>query len=82
MISRVIFSALFIKHYFQDSSAFSSTICLPSGWTVLLFSGVITLISEKLFLDHKNFWPAFKIHFSIGLSFIAAFVESKPEPNE
>ncbi|XP_011027958.1 PREDICTED: uncharacterized protein LOC105128131 isoform X2 [Populus euphratica] len=45
MISRVIFSALFIKHYFQDSSAFSFTSCLPSG-------------------------------------VIAAFVESKPEPNE
>ncbi|KAJ6933350.1 hypothetical protein NC651_008682 [Populus alba x Populus x berolinensis] len=60
----------------HDSSAFSSTICLPSGWTVLLFSGVITLISEKLFLDHKNFWPAFKIHFSIGLSCfcIASFI--------
>ena len=103
MISRVIFSALFIKHYFQEwiwgfkSSMFVGIYislildlcfslcrillhfllrCLPSGWTVLLFSGVITLISEKLFLDHKNFWPAFKIHFSISLSCfcIASFI--------
>ncbi|KAJ6962734.1 protein RFT1 [Populus alba x Populus x berolinensis] len=68
MILRIIYSAVFIKYYFQDSSAFSFTSCLPSGWTVLLFSGVITLISEKLFLDHENFWPTFLIHFSIGLT--------------
>ncbi|KAH8513665.1 hypothetical protein H0E87_006798 [Populus deltoides] len=69
----------FTCYIFQDSSAFSFTICLPSGWTVLLFSGVITLISEKLFLDHKNFWPAFKIHFAIGLSCfcIASFIITK-----
>ncbi|KAJ6393920.1 hypothetical protein OIU77_023206 [Salix suchowensis] len=68
MILRILYSAVFIKHYFQDSSAFSFASCLPSGWTVLLFSGVITLISEKLFLDHENFWPTFLIHFSIGVT--------------
>ncbi|KAJ7010973.1 lipid transporter [Populus alba x Populus x berolinensis] len=79
MILRIIYSAVFIKYYFQDSSAFSFTSCLPSGWTVLLFSGVITLISEKLFLDHENFWPTFLIHFSIGLTCfcISSFIITK-----
>lgn len=52
----------------QDSSSFSFSSCLPSGWTVLLFSSVTTLISEKIFLDRENFWPTFAIHFSIGLA--------------
>ncbi|KAG6791896.1 hypothetical protein POTOM_001030 [Populus tomentosa] len=30
MILRIIYSAVFIKYYFQDSSAFSFTSCLPS----------------------------------------------------
>ncbi|XP_002510976.2 protein RFT1 homolog isoform X2 [Ricinus communis] len=68
MILRVIYSAVFIKHYFQDSFAFSFRSCLPSGWTVLLFSGVATLISEKVFLDHRNFWPTFSVHFFVGLA--------------
>lgn len=67
MVLRIIYSTLFIKRYFQDSS-FSFSSCLPSGWKVLLFSGVTTLISEKIFLDRKNFWPTFFIHFSIGLA--------------
>ncbi|GMY07836.1 protein RFT1 homolog [Fagus crenata] len=67
MILRIIYSSVFIKHYFQDSS-FSFSSCLPSGWTVLLFSGVTTLISEKIFLDRENFWPTFFIHFSIGFA--------------
>ncbi|WRX18425.1 RFT1 - like 1 [Theobroma cacao] len=46
------------------------------GWPMLLLSGVTTLISEKVFLDRKNFWPSFLIHFSIGFTFfcISAFV--------
>lgn len=51
-----------------DSSAFTFRSCLPSGWTVLLFSGVTTLISERVFLDHNNFWPTFLVHFSIGFT--------------
>ncbi|KAJ0043485.1 hypothetical protein Pint_17189 [Pistacia integerrima] len=68
MSLRIIYSAVFIKHYFQDSSLFSFRRCLPSGWPILLFSGVITLLSEKIFLDRQNFWPTFLIHFSIGLT--------------
>ncbi|XP_059452441.1 uncharacterized protein LOC132183062 isoform X1 [Corylus avellana] len=68
MILRILYSMVFIKRYFQDSSSFSFSSCLPSGWTVLLFSGVTTLISEKIFLDRENFWPTFAIHFSIGLA--------------
>ncbi|KAG5538300.1 hypothetical protein RHGRI_019032 [Rhododendron griersonianum] len=52
----------------QDSALFSFRSCLPSGWTVLLFSGITTLVSEKLFLDHQNFWPSFLIHLSVGLT--------------
>uniref|UniRef100_A0A5B7AEW6 Protein RFT1 homolog n=1 Tax=Davidia involucrata TaxID=16924 RepID=A0A5B7AEW6_DAVIN len=76
MIFRIIYSVVFIKHYFQDSSSFSFCSCLPSGWTVLLLSGVATLISEKIFLDPDNFWPTFFIHFSIGLTCfgVASFI--------
>ncbi|KAJ4708767.1 Protein RFT1-like [Melia azedarach] len=68
MTLRIIYSAIFIKHYFQDSSSFSFCSCLPSGWTILLFSGLTTLISERIFLDRQNFWPTFLIHFSIGFT--------------
>ncbi|KAK6275733.1 hypothetical protein POUND7_005442 [Theobroma cacao] len=76
MILRIIYSAVFIKHFFQESFSFSFYSCLPSGWPMLLLSGVTTLISEKVFLDRKNFWPSFLIHFSIGFTFfcISAFV--------
>ncbi|XP_028801074.1 protein RFT1 homolog isoform X1 [Neltuma alba] len=68
MALRILYSAIFIKHYFQGSSSFSFHSCLPSGWTILLLSGIITIISEKIFLDRENFWPTFAIHFSIGLA--------------
>ncbi|KAK9293226.1 hypothetical protein L1049_021216 [Liquidambar formosana] len=68
MILRIIYSAVFIKHYFQGSSSFSFHNCLPSGWTILLLSSLTTLISEKIFLDRENFWPTFFIHFSVGLT--------------
>ncbi|KAI9074257.1 hypothetical protein K1719_043822 [Acacia pycnantha] len=68
MSLRILYSANFIKHYFQESSSFSFHSCLPSGWIILLLSGVITIISEKIFLDRENFWPTFAIHFSIGLA--------------
>ncbi|KAF4364917.1 hypothetical protein F8388_020631 [Cannabis sativa] len=42
--------------------------CLPSGWTVLFFSGLITLASERIFLDRENFWQTFAVHLSIGLA--------------
>ncbi|XVE78720.1 hypothetical protein DITRI_Ditri14bG0001300 [Diplodiscus trichospermus] len=76
MILRIIYSAIFIKHFFQESSSFSFYGCLPSGWIILLLSGVATLISEKVFLDREKFWPSFFIHFSIGFTFfcISAFV--------
>ncbi|GMP24023.1 hypothetical protein CsSME_00001428 [Camellia sinensis var. sinensis] len=68
MILRIIYSAVFIKHYFKDSASFSFRSCLPSGWMVLLFSSITTLISEKIFLDRQNFWPTFLVHFSVGLT--------------
>ncbi|KAL5569881.1 hypothetical protein UlMin_026456 [Ulmus minor] len=67
MALRILYSGVFIKSFFQGSSSFSFYKCLPSGWTILLFSGVITLISERIFLDRENFWQTFPIHFSIGL---------------
>ncbi|KAI8564568.1 hypothetical protein RHMOL_Rhmol03G0190900 [Rhododendron molle] len=82
MILRIIYSAVFIKHYFEDSASFSFRSCLPSGWAVLLFSGITTLVSEKLFLDHQNFWPSFLLHLSVGLtcfciSSVVIFVQKK-----
>lgn len=67
MLLRIIYSALFISGYFQDSSSFSFGRCLPSGWKVLLFSGVVTFISERVLLDQQRFWQTFPIHFSVGL---------------
>lgn len=67
MILRITYSAVFIKRYFKNSS-FSFNSCLPSGWIFLLFSGVLTLISERLFLDQQNFWSTFLLHFLIGLT--------------
>ncbi|CAN1180467.1 Protein RFT1 homolog [Linum perenne] len=68
MTMRIIYSAVFIKNYFKDSSAFSFSNCMPSGWPVLLISGIVTLISERVFLDHDNFWSTFSIHFSVGVA--------------
>lgn len=61
---------LFMIHVltlFQDSS-FSFLSCLPSGWTVLLFSSLVTFISERVFLDQDKFFATFLIHFSVGVS--------------
>lgn len=68
MLLRIAYSAVFIKHYLQDSSSFSFRSCLPSGWTALLFSGVATLVSEKIFLDRENFWMTFLLHFGVGFT--------------
>ncbi|GMH08772.1 hypothetical protein Nepgr_010612 [Nepenthes gracilis] len=76
MTLRIIYSAVFIKQYFQDYSLFSFSRCLPSGWKILLLSGIATIVSEKVFLDRDNFWPTFLIHFSVGLCCfcVSAFV--------
>ncbi|CDY60500.1 BnaCnng36420D [Brassica napus] len=47
-------------------SPFSFRKSLPSGWQILILSGIITIISEKTILDHKNFWATFPLHFAIG----------------
>ncbi|PON53141.1 RFT [Trema orientale] len=76
MTFRIVYSGVFIKRFFQDSPSFSFYKCLPSGWTVLLFSGITTFISERVFLDRENFWQTFVVHLSIGLACISvsAFV--------
>nr|VDC84765.1 unnamed protein product [Brassica rapa] len=68
MMFRIIYSGLFIQRYFQGdpSSSFSFRKCFPSGWQILILSGIITVISEKTILDHKNFWATFSVHFAIG----------------
>ncbi|KAJ4838056.1 hypothetical protein Tsubulata_035478 [Turnera subulata] len=72
MILRILYSTRFIKDYFKGSSLFSFGSCLPSGWVVLLLSGAITLISEKIFLDHEKFWLTFPVHLSVGLACLGA----------
>ncbi|ONK73574.1 uncharacterized protein A4U43_C04F33060 [Asparagus officinalis] len=67
MILRIIYSALFINGYFQSTASFSFKQWLPSGWKVLLFSSVVTCVSENMFLDREEFWQTFPIHFSVGL---------------
>ncbi|KAK6936293.1 RFT1, partial [Dillenia turbinata] len=55
-------------HSWQGPSSFSFSGCLPSGWKVLLFSGVATQISQKMLLDRVNFWHTFPMHFSVGFA--------------
>uniref|UniRef100_A0A1J3D0X8 Protein RFT1 homolog n=1 Tax=Noccaea caerulescens TaxID=107243 RepID=A0A1J3D0X8_NOCCA len=83
MIFRIIYSGIFIQSYFQGpSSSFSFRRCFPSGWQILILSGIITLISEKTLLDRKNFWATFPVHFGIGflcfcLSAIVIYLREK-----
>ncbi|GMN41010.1 hypothetical protein TIFTF001_010238 [Ficus carica] len=65
---KILYSGIIIRGFFEDSCSFSFPECLPSGSTVLLFSGTITLISERLFLERENFWQTFAIHFSVGFA--------------
>ncbi|KAL7589643.1 hypothetical protein Lser_V15G35994 [Lactuca serriola] len=76
MVFRIIYSAIFIRRYFQDSTSFSFHSCLPGGWMILLFSSAVTLVSERVILDRDNFWPTFCIHFFIGFGCfcVASFV--------
>lgn len=67
MIFRIIYSAVFIKKYFQEHGQFSFRNCLPSGWMILTFSGMITLFSEKIFLNRVVFWTTFPIHLFVGV---------------
>ncbi|CAM8986622.1 unnamed protein product [Rhodiola kirilowii] len=80
MSLRITYSAIFIRDFFKDSS-FSFQRCLPSGWTLLIISGLVTFISEKLLLDRNNFWRTFPIHFSVGLACLctSAFVIYRQE---
>ena len=66
----IFFFPLIMLVYFSSlqNSSFSFNSCLPSGWIFLLLSGVLTLISERLFMDQQNFWSTFSLHFSIGLA--------------
>ncbi|KAL5722252.1 hypothetical protein ACHQM5_005793 [Ranunculus cassubicifolius] len=69
MLLRIIYSAIFIKNYFQGASVFSFRRCIPSGWLILVLSFVATIISKEAILDPLNFWPTMFIHFSIGSFF-------------
>ncbi|KAF5207248.1 Rft1-like protein [Thalictrum thalictroides] len=81
MLLRIIYSAVFIKRYFQGASSFAFRRCLPSGWVFLLLSGVATFISERILLDRLNFWPTMFVHLFIGLIFfiISSFVIYRQE---
>ncbi|KAL8126234.1 uncharacterized protein LOC141720785 isoform X1 [Apium graveolens] len=68
MLFRIIYSAVFIRKYFQDTSSFSFRKCLPSGWIILPVFCLATLISERIFLDRDKFWPTFSIHFTVGFT--------------
>ncbi|XP_057794953.1 uncharacterized protein LOC131011171 isoform X2 [Salvia miltiorrhiza] len=68
MIFRIVYSAVFIRKFFKESSSFSFKSCLPGGYEFLLVSGVATFILERIYLDHDNFWATFAVHISFGLS--------------
>ncbi|XP_020095488.1 protein RFT1 homolog isoform X2 [Ananas comosus] len=67
MLLRIVYSAVFIKHYFQGSTSFSFYDCLPSGWVVLLISGATALMSERVFLNKESFWQTVPIHLTVGI---------------
>lgn len=81
MIFRIVYSAIFIRKFFKESSSFSFKACLPAGYEFLLFSGVATFIFERMYLNRDNFWATFAVHFSFGLSCfsVAAFVIYRKE---
>ncbi|GFP98226.1 protein rft1 homolog [Phtheirospermum japonicum] len=67
MIFRIIYSAIFIRKYFKETS-FSFRDCLPAGCEFLLVSGVATFALERMYLNRDDFWATFTVHFSFGLS--------------
>ncbi|KAL6511897.1 hypothetical protein OROGR_021494 [Orobanche gracilis] len=75
MIFRILYSTIFIRKYFKESS-FSFRACLPAGCEFLLVSGVATFILERLYLNRDNFLATFTVHFSFGLTCfsVAAFI--------
>ncbi|KAJ8442929.1 hypothetical protein Cgig2_022295 [Carnegiea gigantea] len=52
----------------RSVGAIGLIIANSASWVVLLFSGVATLISEKILLDRDNFWMTFLLHFSVGFA--------------
>ncbi|XP_042034858.1 protein RFT1 homolog isoform X2 [Salvia splendens] len=68
MIFRIVYSAIFIRQFFKESSSFSFKSCLPGGYEFLLVSGFATFVFERLYLDRDNFWATFAVHLSFGLS--------------
>ncbi|KAL7129131.1 hypothetical protein ABFS83_04G185700 [Erythranthe nasuta] len=81
MFFRIVYSAIFIRKYFKDSSSFSFRDCLPKGSEFLLISGAAIFILERTYLDRENFWSTFTIHLSFGLACfsVAAVVIYKKE---
>ncbi|XP_078148266.1 lipid transporter isoform X2 [Carex rostrata] len=67
MLLRIVYSAVFIKQYFKNSSSFSFRECMPRGWLFLFLSSLTTVISERVFLKREKFWDTFPIHLSIGV---------------
>ncbi|KAK3125020.1 hypothetical protein QOZ80_7BG0598920 [Eleusine coracana subsp. coracana] len=65
MLLRITYSVLFIKDFFKGSFSFRH--CLPSGWGILLISGVTTAFSERVFLNRKRFMQTLPIHMAIGI---------------
>ncbi|XP_062187184.1 uncharacterized protein LOC133890704 isoform X1 [Phragmites australis] len=65
MLLRITYSAVFIKDYFKGS--FSFWRCVPSGWGILLISGLTTAFSERMFLNRMRFKQTLPIHMAIGV---------------
>ncbi|CAH9057781.1 unnamed protein product [Cuscuta epithymum] len=76
MILRIVYSAVFIKEYFKESSSFAFRACMPGGYEFVLLSGVATFIVERMYLNRDSFSATFTIHFSFGLFcfLVSAFV--------
>ncbi|CAN6458675.1 unnamed protein product [Victoria cruziana] len=70
MILRITYSAVFIKQFFKHSTSFSLHRCLPSAGVclVLLMSGIITRMSEKILLDADYFVPTMLSHLLVGVA--------------
>ncbi|URD81103.1 Rft protein [Musa troglodytarum] len=66
MILRIIYSAVFISSYFQDSSFSFTDACRLAGKFCFFLAQQLSYLRE--FLDKENFWQTLPIHLAIGLA--------------
>ncbi|GJN07425.1 hypothetical protein PR202_ga25255 [Eleusine coracana subsp. coracana] len=69
LVVRIVFLPFEESSYatFTQLGSFSFLRCLPSGWGILLISGLTTAFSERVFLNRERFMQTLPIHMAIGI---------------